>query len=202
MPDINLLDNNHPKATPEGGAVPSSLNYIGAGILVLAIIFSAGAWYLSAHAESQDASLVDQTQQIKQQVLLLPNYASFINEQNSLQGLSFLVKNHLDWSKPAQEIAGVTLSTVSYTNITINQDGSGTLEGIVPSYAALDEYLQALNNKTISPFIASATLQNVSATTTSGNAPTDASGLTSAPHTLTFTVDVTFTSGIWGAKQY
>jgi hypothetical protein len=200
MPDINLLDNNHPTIAPEGGAVPHSLNYIGAGILVLVVLFSVGAWYLSVHAQSQDTSVITQTEQVKQQITSMPNYTAFVSEQNSLSGLSFLIKNHLDWSQPAAEIAGVTLQSVRYTNITINQDGTGTLEGTAPSYADLDEYLQALNSKTISPFIASATLTNVATSNGNSTGSQSSTGVSTAQSGLSFTVALTFTKNIWGGS--
>lgn len=199
MADINLLSNNHPQKAPEGGAVPHSLNYIGAVIFIVVVILCGGAWYFSAHALTQEQNVQSQTQQVQQSVISMPNYSAFISQQDSLQGLSFLIQNHTDWSQPTNQIAGITLKSVSYTSITINQDGTGTFEGLVPSYAELDKYLNALNTATLSPFIATATLKSVSAASSSNNGSGVVTGTppTSVAAGLSFTIDVTFKKNLW-----
>ncbi len=201
MADINLLQSNHPTKAPEGGAVPNSLNYIGAAILGIVVILSAGAWYVSAHAASQDLVVTEQIQQVKDQVIALPNYSTFVNAQNSVAGLNFLLQNHLDWSQPPAKIAAITYKTVAYTHITLNQDGTATLEGTVPSYADLDKFLQALNNKTLSPSVVSATLASV-ANGSSNSAAAGGAGTTATQtaSSLTFSVNVSFDKSIWGTS--
>lgn len=198
MADINLLQSNHPRKAPEGGAVPNSLNYIGAGILVIVVILSAALWYLAGNVKKQDDSILAQTQQTKHSVTSMPSYKTFVSEQNSLKGLSFLVQNHQDWSLAVPKIAGVTLKTAAYSSITLNQDGTATLQGTIPSYADLDRYMQALNDKKISPFITSATLLTVS--TASANASSVSSNTPSSSTAgLTFTVAITFDKTIWSS---
>jgi hypothetical protein len=196
MADINLLQNiGNQKKQVEGGEVPSYLGTIGVIILVVVILATGGLYLLASNAKVKADSLAAQQLAVQQKVTSLPDYGKFLAEQNSLTALSSLLQNHPDWSQVPVQFSNVTVKDVSYSSISINKDGTVTIQGTAPSFYEVDKYVMALNNKTISPFVTAVVLKNVSI----GSQPNGAasSGAQSSSSGVTFTIVAAFNKSIW-----
>jgi Tfp pilus assembly protein PilN len=196
MADINLLQNSsNQKKIVEGGQVPSYMGTIGVFILVIVIIATAAFYFLVSAENNQISSLTQQQISAQQKITSLPNYSKFLTEQTSLKALTSLIGSHTDWSQVPNQFSKVTVNTISYTSLTINQDGTVTIQGLAPTFAELDKYVQALSDKTISPFITAVDLKNVSLASQPNG--TTSSGAQSSTSGVAFSIIVAFNKSIW-----
>jgi len=196
MADINLLQNSsNQKKTVEGGQVPSYMGTIGVFILVLVILATA-AFYLLENSESSKLNTLNKAQSAaEQKITALPDYPKFLTEQTGLKALTSLLESHTDWSQVPNQFSKITVNTISYTSLTINQDGTVTIQGLAPTFAELDKYVEALNDKTISPFITSVDLKNVSLASQPNG--TTSTGAQSSSSGVAFSIIVAFDKNIW-----
>lgn len=196
MADINLLQNSSNQKKPvEGGQVPSYMGTIGVIILVIVIIATVAFYILVSSQNKQLSSLTQEQATAQQKITSQPNYSKFLTEQTSLKALSTLLQNHYDWSQVPAQLSSITVKTLSYSSLTINRDGTVTIQGLAPSFAELDKYVEALSDKSISPFITSVDLKNVSLASQPNG--TSSSGSQGSSSGVAFTIIVAFDKTIW-----
>jgi hypothetical protein len=164
-------------------------------ILVIVIIATVGFYILVSSQNKQLSALTQSQSAAEQKITSLPDYSKFLTEQSSLNALTTLIGSHTDWSQVPAQLSAVTVKTISFSSLTINQDGTTTIQGLAPNFVELDKYVEALSDKSISPFITSVDLKNVSlASQPNGTTSTGAQSSTSG---VAFSIIVAFDKTIW-----
>ena len=165
MSDINLLQNVNSPQDEGGDGAGSYLNYVGVGIFVIVLAVTFILYYASNKAQAQLDDLSQGQITAKNTLVAEDGYSRFIKEQDNMKFLQYLIPNHIDWSFVTPKFSSVTLKTVTYISLVVNQNGMVSISGEAPNFAELDKYLKVLSDKTKSPFIESVDLKSVSPST-------------------------------------
>jgi Tfp pilus assembly protein PilN len=184
MADINLLQNINSSQNNDADSASSYLNYIGLGIFIIVAAVTVLLYFSATNAQKQLDTLNQEQITAKNSLVTQPGYDRFIKEQSNLKFLKYLLTNHIDWSQVSPAFSKVTLKSVSYNSLVVNQNGMVTISARTGSFAELDKFMKVLSDKTKSPFVESVDLTSVSPSAGS------AAG-------IVFTIDLVVNQSLW-----
>jgi hypothetical protein len=141
MADINLLGSEQ-KQTRSAVVLVTAVVWLLAALLIASLIGYVVVLVGIRNTNAQQVAKNQALEQAKDRIVQNQSRAELLTRQGQLRSLSSLLQNHLQWSKLLPALAEVTLKGAGYTNIEADTTGKLSVAVSLPSYAAVDQFLQ------------------------------------------------------------